>query len=217
MTDDDEVTRSFLRATLEGAGCSVEEANSVRQMLDKLEQRAFDLILLDLSMPGMTGFEFLRARSFDEELRTIPVVVISASGEKSQIEKALALGATQFLVKPVHSAMLIQKIQLLFYAKNKFSYVFANDSSPGVTAKIEGKVTRISNENASVESGVKLELGKPLEISLSDFSKNGGSPLVARVDTNIMEVRNGGLEQLVSFAGLDAEIMERLQNWINSI
>lgn len=67
--------------------------------LEKAEKEKPDLILLDLILPGMGGFEVLSELKDDPELSTIPVVILSNLGQKNEIEKGLQMGAEDYLVK----------------------------------------------------------------------------------------------------------------------
>ena len=78
VVEDDEATRSIMKTSLTKQGCCVEEAENGRAGLDKLDSFSPDVILLDLMMPEMDGFEFLSALRAREEWAEIPVVVVTA-------------------------------------------------------------------------------------------------------------------------------------------
>jgi CheY-like chemotaxis protein len=78
ITEDDATTRELLRRTLEQEGWIVREAHNGRQALEHLGQQVPDLLLLDLMMPEMDGFEVVRTLRASEEWRNIPIVVITA-------------------------------------------------------------------------------------------------------------------------------------------
>ena len=70
-----------------------------------------DIILLDIHMPGMSGFDVLAALKAHEQLKSIPVIALTANAMSSDIERGLAAGFNQYLAKPVNQALLIQTIE----------------------------------------------------------------------------------------------------------
>ena len=79
IVDDDDAIRSLIRVTLTRNGYDVREARNGREALDVMRTGASDLVVLDLMMPEVTGWDVLDARAADERLRRIPVIVASAA------------------------------------------------------------------------------------------------------------------------------------------
>ncbi|MEJ2186989.1 MAG: response regulator [Gemmatimonadota bacterium] len=98
VVEDDESTRALLRRALEAEGCAVTEATDGRAGLDRVAQRVPALILLDLMMPGMDGFEFLEELRSHESWRTIPVVVVTAK-DLTDDERSRLNGGVQRIVQ----------------------------------------------------------------------------------------------------------------------
>jgi CheY-like chemotaxis protein len=94
IIDDTADVRFLSRKIAESAGMFVSEADSVFDALNALEKGSPHLILLDLRMPGGTGFDFLEARKNDQALRSIPVIVVTSSKEIDSVYRARALGTT---------------------------------------------------------------------------------------------------------------------------
>lgn len=110
VIDDDTDIREGLREILEDAGYVVTEARNGREALGTLRAAATlpDLILLDLMMPVMDGFQFRREQLADPRLATIPVAVLSADGQLG--ERAGALGNALWLRKPIHLDQLLEVV-----------------------------------------------------------------------------------------------------------
>ena len=81
------------------------------QALNMVQNMEVDLILLDLAMEEMTGFEFLHHLRKDREIRQIPVIIISANNTEKQINASLENGADDYIVKPVKPELLLEKIE----------------------------------------------------------------------------------------------------------
>ena len=103
IVDDSELTRAMICDVLHGHGHRTIEAGNGREALERLVHDSVDLILLDLDMPTMSGFEFLQTRQGDPELGEVPVVVFSSRGASEDLRRCLELEADAFLVKSDYS------------------------------------------------------------------------------------------------------------------
>jgi CheY-like chemotaxis protein len=113
VVEDDTATREALALVLSGQGFSVLTAANGQEALGHLHGKPRpDLILLDLMMPVMDGWQFRREQIRDPALATIPVVVLSADGNVQQ--KAASLHAAGYLQKPVDVSNLVEAIQRHF-------------------------------------------------------------------------------------------------------
>lgn len=112
LVDDSQATRSFVAAALEEDGdYEVVAAASGFEALKLLPREAIELIITDINMPDINGLEVIRyARSHDRYKKT-PVLVISTEGVMKDIEKALTLGATEYLVKPFTPQQLLEAVR----------------------------------------------------------------------------------------------------------
>lgn len=99
LAEDEEVLRKVIAAKLVKEGYRVIEAEDGKATLDKLKKERPALLLLDMVMPQVTGFEVLAEMRKDEKLRRIPVIIISNSGQPVEIERAKAMGAKDYLIK----------------------------------------------------------------------------------------------------------------------
>lgn len=94
-------------------GCTTVEASSGLEALELLSRESFDLVLLDLLLPGMGGMEVLRAIRADQRLASLPVGVMSAACEEERVREAIDLGVGAFLTKPLDVAGLAERLQRL--------------------------------------------------------------------------------------------------------
>ncbi|MCC2664762.1 MAG: adenylate/guanylate cyclase response regulator, partial [Geminicoccaceae bacterium] len=101
VVDDNEDNRYTLTRRLQREGYEqVDLATNGREALDLIAQRPFDLVLLDIMMPEMNGYEVLERLKADDRLRHIPVIVISAISELDSVVRCIELGAEDYLPKP---------------------------------------------------------------------------------------------------------------------
>jgi len=99
IIEDEKTLRFILAQQLEEEGFEVLEAIDGEEGLQKLKENKVDLIILDLLLPGMDGFEVLSIIKKNPELSQIPVIILSNFGEKERIEKGLKLGVIDYIVK----------------------------------------------------------------------------------------------------------------------
>lgn len=113
LVDDDERNIFALSAYLKAKKYKVETARDGRECLDKLKVGEFDLILLDMMMPVMDGFETLRVMRSDEVLKSKKVIALTALAMKGDMERCLEAGANDYCTKPVDIDVLIKKMNTL--------------------------------------------------------------------------------------------------------
>jgi DNA-binding response OmpR family regulator len=99
IIEDDKFLRELIAKKLIEEGFNVDEAVDGEEGLRKSKEGNPDLILLDLILPGIDGFEILAKIKEDPETKSIPVIILSNLGQKEDIEKGLKLGAFDYLVK----------------------------------------------------------------------------------------------------------------------
>ena len=106
VVDDNKVNRLLLSRSVEMLGHSVTLAENGRVALDCLAEGSFDLMLLDIEMPEMDGFEVLTAIKSDPDMRDLPVIVTSSVEGLDNIVRCIELGAEDYLPKPVNKVLL---------------------------------------------------------------------------------------------------------------
>lgn len=110
VVDDNALNRETLARRLERQGYSVSLAANGREALERLQRGLFDLILLDILMPEMNGYEVLERLKADDQLRHIPVIVLSALDEIDSAVACIELGAEDYLPKPFDPVLLRARI-----------------------------------------------------------------------------------------------------------
>jgi len=119
IAEDNPVNRELLRELLELRGYEVAEACDGQEALRALEKSRPDLLLLDIGMPVMDGYETVRRIRADATLATLPVLAVTAYAMRGDEEKILATGFNGYLSKPIDSGALHQKLDLIFAATKK--------------------------------------------------------------------------------------------------
>jgi len=110
VVDDNKVNRLLLGRGLEQQGHQVAFAENGRQALDMLRADDFDLLLLDIEMPVMDGYQVMEKLTCDLDLRGIPVIVVSSLEELDGVVRCIEMGAEDYLTKPVNPVLLRARI-----------------------------------------------------------------------------------------------------------
>ena len=113
VVDDSPTDAHVISEALSKKGFSVSQASSGEEAISKAKAEKPDLILMDVVMPGMSGFEATRAISKDPETSHIPVIICSTKDQETDKAWGLRQGARDYIVKPVNAAALIEKINSL--------------------------------------------------------------------------------------------------------
>jgi adenylate cyclase len=110
VVDDNRVNRLLLGRALEQLGHAVAFAENGREALEALRQRPVDLVLLDIEMPEMDGYQTLAALAADPRLRDVPVVMMSSVEEVDSVARCIEMGAEDYLFKPVNPVLLKARV-----------------------------------------------------------------------------------------------------------
>ena len=118
IADDNEPNRELLDAYLAGIDCETEIAVDGQDTLDKIESFKPDVILLDIMMPKLSGFEVCKKIKEDPALKRIMILMVTALNELGDIERAVEAGTDDFLSKPVNKVELTKRVQNMLRLKD---------------------------------------------------------------------------------------------------
>jgi len=117
VVDDDRDTTELTALVLRGAGYAVIEAHSGAEALQKAHTESPDLVLLDINMERMDGWETLRLLRVDDATRSLPVAMFSVKYDLREKLQGMQLGATDYITKPFAHDDLIRRVQRIFEAE----------------------------------------------------------------------------------------------------
>jgi CheY-like chemotaxis protein len=110
VVDDNEMNRDMLSRRLERQGYQIAIAENGAQALDMMRAKPYDLVLLDIMMPQVNGYEVLERAKKDPALHDIPMIMISAVDELDSVVKCIELGAEDYLFKPFNPVLLKARV-----------------------------------------------------------------------------------------------------------
>ncbi len=114
VVDDEEVIRKFLKIHLSKLGYEVKEAIDGEQAIEEINKDAYDLLICDVLMPKKDGWEVIKEVKSNPKTKDIPVIVLTAKNEDTDMFKGYDLGANYYMTKPFTKSQLLYGIQLMF-------------------------------------------------------------------------------------------------------
>ena len=119
IAEDERDIRDLITFTLGFAGFEVVAAANGEEAVNLAKQETPDLILMDVRMPRMTGYEACAVMKADPKLKDVPVIFLSAKGQDTEIQTGLQVGATDYLLKPFAPDQLTARIQAVLAQHGK--------------------------------------------------------------------------------------------------
>jgi two-component system phosphate regulon response regulator PhoB len=157
IVDDEEDIIELIQYNLKNEGYSILTAEAGEQAIKIAKQARPDLIVLDLMLPGMDGLEVTRYLRSNDQTRDLPIVILTAKGEESDIITGLELGANDYISKPFSPKVLTARIRAILRRRRK--------ESETESEKIKQEGDLIIDRTRHL---VTLE-GNPLDLTLSEF------------------------------------------------
>lgn len=117
VAEDSLMLRKVACFPLEKGGYKVLEANNGIEAIEALSKNEVDLLITDLNMPGMDGFELISQVKESEKFKHIPIIILTTEGKKDMVMKGLTLGANSFLQKPIKPDLMLQEVERLLGKK----------------------------------------------------------------------------------------------------
>jgi sigma-B regulation protein RsbU (phosphoserine phosphatase) len=111
VVDDDEMNRDMLSRRLQGRGYAVALANDGKQALDAIASQPFDLVLLDVSMPEISGLQVLETVRRTYSVADLPIIMTTARDQRADVVRALELGANDYVTKPLDFPVVLARVQ----------------------------------------------------------------------------------------------------------
>ncbi len=219
IIDDDPAVRALASKVVEGIGFEVMEASGVIEALRIIKERVPHLILLDLNMPEVNGFSFLKMAQQNTKLHDIPVIVFSAESRDKTILKSIEMGAQDYLVKPLNAKVMIQKIRRVFH-KIKQQPTFTSLPRPKkIEMVVDVELMRLCSNESLIDGPIKPSPGKGLlKVKFNSLSLEEGNHFLCRVtETQHSNLGKGRYISRCIFQGLPdkskKEIAKKTRGW----
>ena len=155
IVEDEQDIRDLLIFNLQKEGFKVESVDNGDSALSLIRKNNFDLVLLDLMLPGIGGFDLTRILKNDKKTSEIPILMLTAKGEESDIVKGLELGADDYMTKPFSIKILLARI-------NKILIKSSNRSD-------EADVLKYNSLSINLKARDVILEGKKIDLTFTEF------------------------------------------------
>lgn len=207
VVDDNAVIRQIMKMALEQSDHHVTLAQDGREALDLMQAHFFDLILLDIMMPHMSGFEVLEYMAQIPELAKIPVIVVSADTQIDSAIRCIQLGADDYLTKPPNQTLLRTRVNTSLRKK------FLHDQEQAHQAEMERLYEVVKEANAAKTEFIAMaahELRNPIaQIATTNHLLSRVGPLNESQE-QLLERINFSLERMQALI-VDLDDISRLE------
>lgn len=200
VVDDNSSVRDLLASRLERRGYVVETAVNGRDALNTLHQTPFDLVLLDIMMPELNGYQVLEQLQKEPDLQHIPVIVLSALNDMNSVIKCIELGAEDYLFKPINSSLLWARITTSLEKKLLRDKEQAHLAELAVLQQIDKEL----NTNLEENKVAQIVLKWAMQQTKSDaglFGTTSDTQLIVKAAQNLDFVEN----QRIAISDIEAD------------
>jgi len=155
IVEDEQDIRNLLVFNLEKNDFNVQAVDNGEKALSLIRSNNFDLILLDLMIPGISGFDLTRILKNDDETSEVPIIMLTAKGEEHDIVKGLEIGAADYITKPFSIKVLIARVNKIIQNKNE-------------SLKSKG-IIEFSDLSINIKSRDVIVEGKSINLTFTEF------------------------------------------------
>jgi two-component system, chemotaxis family, chemotaxis protein CheY len=218
LVDDDRDIREFGKTLLATAGHDVFTVNGTLAAIEFLRDHPLDVLITDANMPQHSGFDLLRTLKSDPKHKDLTIAMLTGRRERKDIERALQLGAHDYIVKPLDPMLFLKKVDDLLERRPPaerpevdFAALKINNSAK-LTTSIE--VASISELGLLLRSPHKFHEGSIIELAGDFFASIGIAPPLMKVLSSVE--RNGLWETRVTFVGAEERTLMKIRAWVHT-
>ncbi len=213
--DDDEDILKFLKKILEAAGFTVLTAPSADEGRELLARELPHLIISDLNMEPENGYSFIKSVRKEKLYQHIPIVVLSAVNEFNIVKKVIALGISDYAIKPLQAPLLVGKIKKALFKKEMSTWTPAKGAEPVLTVRLEAEVVELGEAGYRLAGPFKLTPGKKLAVDAEEFRKLGLGDLIHQ-SSNLLKssLRGGVFSNDVTFMAVNEAVASRIRQFV---
>ena len=196
VVDDNEMNRDMLSRRLSRRGHTVVMADNGQKALELIEQQSFDVVLLDIMMPGISGIEVLEIIRRSNSASDLPVIMATAKADSEDVVAALKLGANDYVIKPIDFPIVLARVQAQLETYHHHKTL--KERAQKLEAQISESFEQIDSERLQ---------------SLIDIGENDRFELKSTLRWNLKankpgkEIENSWLKTIIAFLNTDGGIL----------
>lgn len=216
VADDDEQIRELVSFFLKQAGFAVRAVRDGYSAIAEFEANHFDLLILDINLPHMNGFQVLKTLRDKAATSGLPVIMLTGSAEKEDIVKAKEFEISDYIIKPPKKDDVISRVERILGGRPQYEEIkFELDSSQAKgTLSFNVQLQSLSRSGLILKAEVPVEKGSTLSgLKLTLFDSIGITDAKFTV-ADCTPSNDGGYEYFVSFIGMSQQAQEKIREWI---
>ena len=219
LVDDDRELLTMAAALLVHAQFDVVCCQSVTEALEQVRSQEFDVIVTDANMSPHTGYDLIRSVKLLPNYDLIPIAMLTGRREKRDVERALALGAEDYIVKPLDPENFIKKVKELVVRSeehrriSKFAEIAVDEVA---TCELPLIVTSLTEAGVALDSDHSLHVGSQIRLSSEIFNRIGISNPNLRVTSCVAGAFEGAFEIRAAFYGLDEKQVQKVRQFVQA-
>ncbi len=184
VADDDPILREFAIANLSTPDVEVEVSEDGLVAWQRLQKPGIDIALIDLDMPRLNGFELIERIRWDENLKHLPIVVVTGREDMIAVDRAFSLGATSFVVKPLNWRLLLHQLAYVLKSSRAESEVRNALRALEAAADMKDRVLRLSRQ----------KIAKPIQLIMQNAQLFADTDLDATLKRAMRDILQASLD-----------------------
>lgn len=216
VIDDDKSVHELAQLFLGQSGFAVNMVSDGNAALDELARHNYDLLLLDINMPGMNGLEVLKNIRAQERLKQVPIVMFTASRDVSHLMTSKRMGISDYVVKPPQRQDLLSRVERILGGEPQQEEELVFDPSWSLaqgTLEVPIRIKSLSHRGVIVYSPIPLEKASVLKnLNLNVFNAIG----VKQLEYDLIECVKGKkvYEYMLYFRNIDRTSQNKIRDWV---
>lgn len=220
VVDDDADIRSMAKAVLSSAKHEVSLAENAYEALNLLEKNQFDLVVSDANMPNISGFELVRRLRASPKYKGFPIALFTSRREREDIERAMSVGVSAYIIKPFDPVMFIKKIESLLSKSvaDEVQEITLNqdEAQADVVINVKTQIISVSEVGLYVQTNYPLVEGDKVNLNTPFFRMTLGiQPPIMKVTAVQQSQRVGVWSARLIFVGAGDSTLNKIRTWIN--
>ncbi|MDI7773907.1 response regulator [Asticcacaulis sp. EMRT-3] len=190
VADDDPILREFAATHLATSDVEVELAEDGEAAWQRLMQGGIDIALVDLEMPRLDGFGLIERVRWQESLKHLPLVVVTGREDMTAIDRAFALGATSFVVKPLNWRLLLHELAYVLRSSRAEADVRADLEKARRACDLKDRVLRLSRQKIMTPLTTIIDAAEAIEKATDNPAIRMGLTTIADATVRLTQVHN---------------------------
>jgi CheY-like chemotaxis protein len=223
VVDDETAVLKLVRLLLTRARYEVETCGSAPEGLTALAEGAFDCVITDAVMPGMSGYDFVKMIRNHPEHGAVPILMLTRKRHRQDVKKAVEAGVTDYVLKPIDEHLLLDKVELCLKKSLGKRHVYEGTvygKATEATISLDARILSISEADMTIRTPMELEDRHAFQLGTSLFEEIGiDMPMLrptswTRVSPETPDARELPYEMKFAFMGVPDADLRKIRSWL---